>query len=140
MRPKLGSLPRLLTNSPERLRSAVEKALSKRNIPDSRILVNVGDAATTNDDIREFNRLDTEASRKQFILLVNKGREGWNCRYLFGVWSISRTKIERFSCFKLRCAAFAESEAQYTGHVYFSQDNMEILNAELGGEFPHQRR
>jgi hypothetical protein len=35
--------------------------------------------------IREFNRLDTEGSEKQFILLVNKGREGWNCRSLFGV-------------------------------------------------------
>lgn len=47
------------------------------------ILVNVGDnKITSNDDIREFNRLDTEGSDKQFILLVNKGREGWNCRSL----------------------------------------------------------
>lgn len=56
---------------------AVERALLKHGIPTSRILVNVGDEKlTTNDDIREFNRLDTEGSEKQFILLVNKGREG----------------------------------------------------------------
>ncbi len=28
----------------------------------------------------EFNRLDTQESEKQFILLVNKGTEGWNCK------------------------------------------------------------
>jgi len=42
------------------LRPAVETALSKHGIPASRILVNVGDnKLTTNDDIREFNRLDS---------------------------------------------------------------------------------
>ncbi len=43
--------------------------------------MNVGDEKlTTNDDIREFNRLDTPDSEKQFILLVNiasQRSEGW---------------------------------------------------------------
>jgi hypothetical protein len=40
--------------------------------------VNVGDdKVTTNDDLREFRQLDTEASEKQFILLVNSNPAVW---------------------------------------------------------------
>jgi hypothetical protein len=52
-------------------------------------IVNVGDAKYTKDeDIRNFNNLDVIGSvgnDRQFLILVNKGREGWNCRSLFGV-------------------------------------------------------
>ncbi|MFM5953418.1 MAG: hypothetical protein ACKOPE_03845 [Novosphingobium sp.] len=69
-----------------KLKPAVEQVLIERGIPTSRILVNVGDPKhTTNDDERAFRRLDYPESDKQFIILVNKGREGWNCRSLFGV-------------------------------------------------------
>lgn len=64
----------------------IEQVLGELNIPTSKILVNVGDdKITSNDDLREFKNLDTPSSNKQFILLVNKGKEGWNCRSLFSV-------------------------------------------------------
>lgn len=118
------------------LKPAVERALLKHGIPTSRILVNVGDSnITTNDDIREFNRLDTESSEKQFILLVNKGREGWNCRSLFGVGLFREPKSKIFVLqATMRCLR-AIGEAQHTGHVFLSDDNLNTLNDELQQNF-----
>ncbi len=79
MLPKIAFFAATIDELQKELRPAVEKALARHNIAPDRILVNVGDdKLTSNDDIRAFNRLDTAGSQKQYILLVNKGREGWN--------------------------------------------------------------
>jgi len=136
MLPKLAFFAATIEELTTELKPAVEKALAKHSIPASRILVNVGDdKLTTNDDIREFNRLDTEASEKQFILLVNKGREGWNCRSLFGVGLFREPKSRVFVLqATMRCLR-SVGQAQHTGHVFLSNDNLEILNDELQQNF-----
>ena len=98
--------------------------------------MNVGDdKVTTNDDLREFKQLDTEGSQKQFILLVNKGREGWNCRSLFGVGLFRQPKSKIFVLqATMRCLR-SITEAQHTGQVFLSNDNLEILNDELQQNF-----
>lgn len=118
------------------LRPAVEKALTKLGIPTSKILVNVGDEKiTTNDDIREFNHLDTPASEKQFILLINKGREGWNCRSLFGVALFREPKSKIFVLqATMRCLR-SIGVGQQTGQVYLSNENIQILEDELQQNF-----
>ncbi|MBI1926208.1 DEAD/DEAH box helicase family protein, partial [Candidatus Poribacteria bacterium] len=86
MLPKLAFFAATIDELQNELRPAVEEALSELGVSRDRILVNVGDEKlTSNDELREFINLDTRTSEKQFILLVNKGREGWNCRSLFGV-------------------------------------------------------
>lgn len=134
--PKLAFFASTIDELTGELRPAVERALLKHGIPTSRILVNVGDdKLTTNDDIREFNRLDTEGSDKQFILLVNKGREGWNCRSLFGVGLFREPKSKVFVLqATMRCLR-AIGEAQHTGHVFLSDDNLNTLNDELQQNF-----
>ena len=136
MLPKLAFFAATIEELTGDLRPAVERALAKHGIPASRILVNVGDEKlTTNDDIREFNRLDTPDSEKQFILLVNKGREGWNCRSLFGVGLFRAPKSKVFVLqATMRCLR-AVGKAQHTGHVFLSDDNLEILNDELQQNF-----
>lgn len=136
MLPKLAFFAATIEELTTELKPAVEKALAKHGIPASRVLVNVGDnKLTTNDDIREFNRLDTESSEKQFILLVNKGREGWNCRSLFGVGLFREPKSRVFVLqATMRCLR-SVGEAQHTGHVFLSNDNLEILNDELQQNF-----
>lgn len=136
MLPKLAFFAATIAELTTELRPAVERALVKRGIPTSRILVNVGDEKlTTNDDIREFNRLDTPASEKQFILLVNKGREGWNCRSLFGVGLFREPKSKIFVLqATMRCLR-AIGQAQLTGHVFLSEGNLDILNDELQQNF-----
>lgn len=134
--PKLAFFAATIDELTSELRPAVERALLKHGIPTSRILVNVGDdKLTTNDDIREFNRLDTEGSEKQFILLVNKGREGWNCRSLFGVGLFREPKSKVFVLqATMRCLR-AIGQAQHTGHVFLSDDNLNTLNDELQQNF-----
>lgn len=134
--PKLAFFAATVNELTSELRPAVERVLLKHGIPTSRILVNVGDEKlTTNDDIREFNRLDTEGSEKQFILLVNKGREGWNCRSLFGVALFREPKSRVFVLqATMRCLR-AIGQAQHTGLVFMSDGNLEILNEELQQNF-----
>ncbi|MFG6935614.1 TnsA endonuclease N-terminal domain-containing protein [Burkholderia pseudomallei] len=134
--PKLAFFAATIDELTSELKPAVERVLIKHGIPTSRILVNVGDdKLTTNDDIREFNRLDTEGSEKQFILLVNKGREGWNCRSLFGVGLFREPKSKVFVLqATMRCLR-AIGEAQHTGHVFLSDDNLITLNDELQQNF-----
>ncbi|WP_417251075.1 TnsA endonuclease N-terminal domain-containing protein [Castellaniella sp.] len=136
MLPKLAFFAATIEELTDELKPALEKVLIKHDIPTSRILVNVGDSKlTTNDDIREFNRLDTEGSEKQFILLVNKGREGWNCRSLFGVGLFREPKSKVFVLqATMRCLR-AIGEAQHTGHVFLSDDNLNTLNDELQQNF-----
>lgn len=134
--PKLAFFAATIEELTGELKPAVERALLKHGIPTSRILVNVGDnKLTTNDDIREFNRLDTEGSEKQFILLVNKGREGWNCRSLFGVGLFREPKSRVFVLqATMRCLR-SIGQAQHTGHVFLSNANLNILNDELQQNF-----
>lgn len=136
MLPKLAFFAATIDELTKELRPAVEQALAKRGVETSRILVNVGDEKlTSNDDIREFNRLDTPGSEKQFVLLVNKGREGWNCRSLFGVGLFREPKSKVFVLqATMRCLR-AIGQAQHTGHVFLSDDNMNILNEELQQNF-----
>ena len=136
MLPKLAFFAATIEELTKELKPAVERALANHGIPATRILVNVGDEKLTrNEDIREFNRLDTEASEKQFILLVNKGREGWNCRSLFGVGLFREPKSRVFVLqATMRCLR-SVGQAQHTGHVFLSNENLETLNDELQQNF-----
>ena len=134
--PKLAFFAATIAELQKELRPAVEDALRQHGIPLERILVNVGDdKLTSNDDIREFNRLDTPGSEKQFILLVNKGREGWNCRSLFGVALFRKPRSKIFVLqATMRCLR-SITEAQQTGRVYLSDENIAILEEELQQNF-----
>ncbi len=134
--PKLAFFAATIRELQEDLRPAVEAALIRHGIPTDRILVNVGDdKLTTNDDIRAFNQLDSPRSDKQFILLVNKGREGWNCRSLFGVAMFREPKSKIFVLqATMRCLRQIGA-IQHTGQVYLGQGNLAILNAELQANF-----
>lgn len=134
--PKLAFFATNIEELQKHLKPAVEKAIAKHNIASDRILVNVGDdKLTTNDDIREFNKLDSPSSTKQFILLVNKGREGWNCRSLFGVALHREPKSKIFVLqATMRCLR-SIGDGQQTGYVYLGQDNLETLNHELEQNF-----
>jgi hypothetical protein len=136
LRPKLAFFAATIDELQQDLRPAVEKELARHGIPTNRILVNVGDPKlTSNDDIREFNRLDTPQSEKQFILLVNKGREGWNCRSLFGVGLFREPKSKVFVLqATMRCLRQI-GDIQHTGQVYLSHSNLDILNDELQQNF-----
>ncbi len=136
MLPKLAIFASSVEELQNELKPQLEAVLNELGIPIDKILVNVGDPKiTTNDEIREFNLLDTTQSNKQFILLVNKGREGWNCRSLFGV-ALFRTPKSKVFVLQatMRCLR-AIGPVQETAKVYLSEDNLIILNDELNNNF-----
>ena len=137
-----GMLPKLVFFSPTvedatgNLRPILEEELLRRGIPVSQILVNVGDPkVTSNDDIRAFNELDSAASEKRFLILVNKGKEGWNCRSLCGVAMFRQPKSRVFVLqASMRCLR-AIGDQQEEGQVYLTEENAAILDDELQQNF-----
>lgn len=121
------------------IKPTVEKILTNLGISTDKILVNVGDNKYTKDiDINDFNNLDivgTNGSNKQIILLVGKGKEGWNCRSLFGVALYRKPKSTIFVLqATMRCLRQITGEQQ-EGNVYLSKENLDILTNELGKNF-----
>jgi type III restriction enzyme len=137
--PKLAIFGSRIEEIENEVKPVVEEILSDLGIPISKILVNVGDSKITkNEDIKNFNDLDkpgTVGSEKQFILLVDKGREGWNCRSLFGVALYRSPKSKIFVLqATMRCLRKI-TDVQQTANVYLSKKNFDILNDELEQNF-----
>ena len=136
MLPKIAFFASSIDEAITELKPAIEHELIRLNIPTSRILVNVGDPKyTSNDDLREFNMLDTVRSEKQFIILVGKGKEGWNCRSLFAVAMFRKANSTVFVLqATMRCLRQI-GDYQHTAYLFFSYENMQILNNELKENF-----
>ncbi len=136
MLPKMAFFASSIDELQTELKPAVEDILDELNISRNKILVNVGDEKiTSNDDIREFQRLDTITSDKQFILLVNKGKEGWNCRSLLSVCLHREPKSKIFVLqATMRCLRKI-TDYQEIGKVYLAQENIRILEKELEDNF-----
>lgn len=136
MLPKMALFATTIDELNNELKPAVEKALRKFDISDDAILVNVGDdKLTKQDDLREFLKLDTPESTKQFILLVGKGKEGWNCRSLFSVALFRKPKSTIFVLqATMRCLRSITS-TQQTGQIFLSTENLSILQDELSKNF-----
>lgn len=137
--PKLAIYAAGVEEAAAEVKPALEKILAKLGIPASKILLNVGDAKhTKNDDIRNFNNLDvpgTEGNEKQFIILVEKGKEGWNCRSLFGVALFRSPKSKIFILqATMRCLR-AITDERLTATVFLSKENYDILDDELHKNF-----
>lgn len=136
MLPKIAIFATTIDELQHELKPALEKVLHNLDVPTHKILVNVGDPKlTSNDEIREFNNLDSPSSEKQFILLVGKGKEGWNCRSLFAVALHRRPKSKIFVLqATMRCLREL-TDVQQTAKVYLSDENVDILDNELQNNF-----
>lgn len=133
LRPKLAFFAPTINELTSELRPAIERVLAELGIPTDKILTNTGDS--NNDDLREFNLLDTPKSKKQIVLLVNKGKEGWNCRSLFGVALFRRGNSKIFVLqATMRCMRSIGNH-QETANIYLSDENLEILDEELQQNF-----
>lgn len=136
---KLAIFASTIAEANDEVRPIVEKILANLDIPATKILINVGDEKITkNEDIHNFNNLDvpgTQGSEKQFLILVGKGREGWNCRSLFGVamYRSPQSKIFVLQA-TMRCLRKITDE-QLTATIFLSKANYDILDDELNKNF-----
>ena len=139
LKPKLAIYAAGVEEAATEVRPALEKILAELGIPATSILLNVGDPRYTKDeDIRHFNNLDvpgSEGNDKQFIILVEKGKEGWNCRSLFGVALFRSPKSKIFVLqATMRCLRSITAE-RLTATVFLSKENFDTLNDELHKNF-----
>ncbi|MBM3128756.1 MAG: hypothetical protein FJ009_09050 [Chloroflexi bacterium] len=84
----------------------------------------------------EFASLDLPISKKKIILLVQIGKEGWNCRSLTGVILAQRgdsptNMVLQTSC---RCLRQVDKGAPETALIWLNSDNAKILDKQLAAE------
>ena len=139
LNPKIAIYAAGVEEAATEVKPALEKILAKLGVSTSKILLNVGDAKyTKNEDIRDFNNLDvvgSEGNEKQFIILVEKGKEGWNCRSLFGV-ALFRSPSSKIFVLQatMRCLR-AITDERLTATVFLSKENYDTLDQELHKNF-----
>lgn len=139
LNPKLAIYASGVEEAVNEVRPVLENILLELGIPATSILLNVGDTKyTKNEDIRNFNDLDVKGSQgneKQFIILVDKGKEGWNCRSLFGVAMFRNPKSQVFVLqATMRCLRKITND-RLTATVFLSEENYRILDDELHKNF-----
>lgn len=139
LNPKLAIYASRVEEAVNEVRPALEEILADLGIPASSILVNVGETKYTKDeDIRNFNDLDVQGSQgneKQFIILVDKGKEGWNCRSLFGVAMFRNPNSKIFVLqATMRCLRTITDD-RLTATVFLSKENYDTLDDELHKNF-----
>lgn len=81
----------------------------------------------------EFSKLDTPYSKKRIILLVQIGKEGWDCQSLTGVvlsgeGDSPKNMVLQTSC---RCLREVDDAQTETGLIYLNQANYRHLEKEL---------
>lgn len=137
--PKLAIFASRIDEVESEVRPSVEKVLAELGIDADKVLVNTGDPKQTKaEDIHLFNNLDNPASEgnsKQFVILVGKGREGWNCRSLFGVALYREPKSKIFVLqATMRCLRQIGRGTQ-RATVFLSKENYDTLDSELNKNF-----
>ena len=137
--PKLAIFATQIEEVENEIVPACEKILAELGVDTSKILVNVGDSKLTKaEDLHIFNNLDNPnagGNDKQFIILVGKGREGWNCRSLFGV-ALDREPKSKIFVLQATMRCLRQIGAgQQRATVFLSKANFNTLDDELNKNF-----
>ncbi|NQV92883.1 DEAD/DEAH box helicase family protein [Candidatus Kaiserbacteria bacterium] len=121
----------------EQLEENLDRALQGLRMPLSKKLV--WHSSFTGDKKKdadfEFNRLDTSDSEKQFILLVNKGTEGWNCKSLVSVALYKNSTSNNFVLQSSSRCLRRIGDNSVKARVFLSDENYRVLNRELENNF-----
>lgn len=130
--PKIALYAASISDLQQDLRPKLERVLAQRKIPLDTILEYHTEAEESRD---EFNRLDTADSNKQFILLVGKGTEGWNCRSLVSVALYKKPKSTILVLQSTTRCLRAIGDNSTVAHIFLSTENYKILDRELKSNF-----
>ncbi len=84
----------------------------------------------------EFNSLDLPLSKKRYILLVQIGKEGWDCRSLTSIilsqkGDSPKNMVLQTSC---RCLRQVDKDKHETARIWLNEYNAKILNSQLKKE------
>lgn len=114
------------------VRPVVERVLIRKGITPEKILEYHTEAEAAKD---EFTTLDTPQSGKQFVLLVGKGTEGWNCRSLAACALYRRPTSAIFVLQSATRCLRSIGDNSVPATVFLSRENAQILDRELKANF-----
>ncbi len=140
LNPKLAIYAASIDEAVNVVRPTLERFLEAKGVPISKILVNVGDSKYTKDnDERNFQQLDvvgSEGNEKQFIILCEKGKEGWDCRSLFGVALYRNPSKSPVFVLQstMRCMR-SITDQRLTASIFLSKECYDMLDDELHKNF-----
>lgn len=114
------------------LKPMVEKVLARKGVSPSKVLEYHTEAEDNKD---EFQKLDTAESNTQFVLLVGKGTEGWNCRSLVACALYRKPKSTIFVLQSSTRCLRAIGDNSTIARIFLSTENYKILDRELKNNF-----
>ncbi len=83
----------------------------------------------------EFRSLDLKSSEKRYILLVQVGKEGWDCRSLTSVILSGSSDSPKNMVLQTSCRCLRESDKEdNTALIWLNESNAKILNEQLKKE------
>jgi hypothetical protein len=130
--PKIAFYSASIDDLQKDLRPKLEKILTQRKISLDKILEYHTEAEANKD---EFIIVDTIDSRKQFILLVGKGTEGWNCRSLAACALYRRPRSAIFVLQSSTRCLRSIGDNSTLASIFLSEENYRILDKELKNNF-----
>jgi hypothetical protein len=112
----------------------IEKTLISISKNPTLILVNTQNSSKK--EIEEFNKLNDPNSQKRIILLIDKGKEGWNCPSLFACALIRDASSSNNFILQASTRCLRQvKENKERAKIYLSSENIEILDKELQENF-----
>jgi hypothetical protein len=130
--PKMAFYAPNIDNLRNELKPRIEKVLAKMNIPLDKVLEYHTEAE---DSKEEFRMLDTIDSKKQFVLLVGKGTEGWNCRSLVACALYRKPSSSIFVLQTSTRCMRSIGDNSTLAHIFLSRENYKVLDKELKNNF-----
>ena len=113
---------------------AIEKALT--TISQSPTLILVNTQKSSKKEIEDFNKLNSPESQKRIVLLIDKGKEGWNCPSLFATALIREASSSNNFILQASTRCLRQvKENKERAKIYLSSKNIEILDKELQENF-----
>lgn len=130
--PKIAFYAANIDDLQKELRPKLEKVLAERGISLDKVLEYHTEAKENKE---EFLNCDTIESKKQFILLVGKGTEGWNCRSLVACALYRKPKSAIFVLQSSTRCLRSIGDNSTLGSIFLSEENYRILDRELRNNF-----
>lgn len=130
--PKIAFYAASISDLQNELKPKLERILANKGIPLDAILEYHTEAESSRDD---FLKLDTAESRRQFILLVGKGTEGWNCRSLVAVALYKKPKSTILVLQSTTRCLRSIGDNSTRAHIFLSSENYKILDREFKNNF-----
>ncbi|MDP3726720.1 MAG: DEAD/DEAH box helicase family protein [bacterium] len=130
--PKIAFYAASIDDLQKELRPKLEKVLAECGIALDKILEYHTEAEENKE---EFLSCDTVDSKKQFILLVGKGTEGWNCRSLVACALYRKPKSAIFVLQSSTRCLRSIGDNSTLGSIFLSEENYRILDKELKNNF-----